>query len=285
MLAIFVAVGGALAGIVPAGSASPSDPVAAGLSLPPPVPCPDCWVSPVRIRWQWVLSAPDNDLDDYGTKAPLVDVDMFTTPAATVEALHRQGRVAFCYIDAGSWEKDRPDAARFPKSVLGNAYQGYPDERWLDIRRIDILGPIMTARIAECNDKGFDGAQFDNLDGYYIANTGFPLTAADQRKYDVFLANAAHRQNLGAALENDIRQGTVMARYFDWAIFETDRTDNYTCFYDTGCALFAPFVRARKAVMVVDYAGVRSFCRLANERGFNGIRKHEELGPWTRYCR
>jgi len=98
------------------------------------------WSPPPQIRWQWILSLPGNH--DFGKSAELYDVDMFPTRKADVGKLHAEGKKAICYIDGGSWEKDCPDAKRFPKIVLGCPYQGYPDERWLDIRRIDILGPI-----------------------------------------------------------------------------------------------------------------------------------------------
>jgi len=143
----------------------------------------------------------------------------------------------------------------------------------------------MTDRMKLCKSKGFDGAQFDNLDGYYIAITGFPLTAADQLKYNRFLADTARKLGLGVALENDIRQSGEMAQAYDWAIFETDRDDNSKCLYGTGCHGFDPFVKAKKAVMVVDYGGFGRFCKIANRDSFNGIRKHEDLGVWVRYCR
>ena len=241
------------------------------------------WSPPPQIRWQWILSLPGNH--DFGKSAELYDVDMFPTRKADVTKLHAEGKKAVCYIDGGSWEKDRPDAKRFPKIVLGCPYQGYPDERWLDIRRIDILGPIMTDRIKLCKSKGFDAAQWDNLDGYYIAVTGFPLTAADQLKYNRYLADATRKQGLGVALENDIRQSQEMAQNYDWAIFEMDRNDNAKCFYGSGCHEFDPFVNANKAVMVVDYNAVKDFCTLANGDNFNGIRKHEDLGVWVKCCR
>jgi hypothetical protein len=275
----------ALIGLI-AATPAPADDLAPPTAPSAPLQCPKCWVPPRDIRWNWVLSPVTGGLGDFGATARLIDADMFVTSAALVGALHRQGRHAYCYIDAGSWESDRPDAGKFPKIVLGAAYAGFPDERWLDIRRLDILGPLMLARMKSCKAKGFDGAQFDNLDGFYVQRTGFALTAQDQLTYNTFLANAAHSLGLGAALENDIRQSTEMARYFDWAIFELDRDiDNLPCFYGTSCTGFMPFVRAGKAVMVVDYDGVAKFCTLANARDFNGIRKHEDLGPWVRFCR
>lgn len=51
-----------------------------------------------------------------------------------------------CYFSAGSWEDWRPDAGQFPDSVKGNNLEDWPGEKWLDIRQIDVLAPIMGAR-------------------------------------------------------------------------------------------------------------------------------------------
>jgi hypothetical protein len=58
----------------------------------------------------------------------------------------------------------------------------FSDERWLDIRQLSILAPLMLARMQVCKDKGFDGVQPDNLMVYQdsLAETqkitGFPIT-------------------------------------------------------------------------------------------------------------
>ena len=47
--------------------------------------------------------------------------------------------------------------------------------------------------------------EFDNIDGY-ANHTGFPLTAAEQLRYDDWLAAAAHARGLAAFAEE--RSGT-----------------------------------------------------------------------------
>ena len=66
----------------------------------------------------------------------MYDIDLFDNDVAAVAALHAQGSVVICYISVGSWEDWRPDAGQFPSEVLGNDYEGWPGEKWLDIRRI-----------------------------------------------------------------------------------------------------------------------------------------------------
>lgn len=107
---------------------------------------------PTAAAWQWQLQGKIDTSYDVG----VYEVDGFETPAKTVAKLHSQGRKAICYLDVGSWEEYRPDQARFPAGVLGNVYDGYPEERWLDIRQIGALAPILRARFNLCARKGFD---------------------------------------------------------------------------------------------------------------------------------
>ena len=67
--------------------------------------------------------------------------------------------------------------------------------------------------------KGFDAVEFDNVDGY-ANRTGFPLTGADQLRYNMLLANEAHRRGLGALLKNDLGQIRALLPYFDVALNE-----------------------------------------------------------------
>ena len=66
----------------------------------------------------------------------------------------------------------RPDAGAFPDAVKGDS-NGWSGERWLDIRRLDVLGPIMQRRLDLCKQKGFDAVEPDNVDGY-TNSTGLP---------------------------------------------------------------------------------------------------------------
>lgn len=108
----------------------------------------------------------------------MYDIDLFDTPQEIIDELHSQGRVVICYFRAGSWEDWRPDADQFPDSVKGNNLSGWEGERWLDIRRLDVLGPIMRARMDVAVQNGCDGLEPDNVDGY-SNYTGFDLTVAD----------------------------------------------------------------------------------------------------------
>ena len=170
--------------------------------------------------------------------------------------MHTKGIKAVCYLSAGSWERFRPDASAFPKAVLGKS-NGWPGERWLDIRKVKVLAPIMRARVRMCARKGFDAVEFDNVDGFQNA-TGFPLSGADQLRYDVLLANAAHERGMSALLKNDLDQIPKLLPYFDAAL-------NEQCFQYHECDALRRFVRASKPVFNVEYKlAASAFCPKAN---------------------
>ena len=255
-------------------SASPTRGAPAPLrrALPAPVPCEGCWVPEPLTSWQWQLQG----RIDTSVDVEMFDVDGFETSRSTVQELHDDGRSVVCYLSAGSWEEWRPDAAEFPASVRG-ASNGWPGERWLDIRRLRVLGPIMQARLDICANKGFDAVEFDNVDGYQN-RTGFPLTAADQLRFNVYLANQAHRRGLSGLLKNDLGQIRDLLPYFDAAL-------NEQCFQYDECNRLRPFVSAGKAVFTVEYRlELEEFCPRAAELGFNSLKKKLRLDVWRRAC-
>jgi hypothetical protein len=213
---------------------------------------------------------------DLSIDASVYEIDLFDTSSAAVEKLHQAGRHAVCYIDAGTWEGWRPDASRYPASVLGNSNH-WPDERWVDIRRLSILAPILTARMDLCKAKGFDAVAFDNVNGYTI-NTGFPLTYDDQLRFNAYLANAAHARHLSVAIINDVGQLSRLVSYFDWAIVEQ-------CFQYKECGQTQPFLDAHEAVMAVEYGlPLSQFCSRANAMRISAIEKRIDLDAYRVAC-
>jgi len=241
--------------------------------LPEPEPCPGCWVPAIGTSWQWQLQ----DQIDSSFDVDMYDVDGFDVPRGVVSDLHAAGSIVVCYISAGSWERWRPDARWFPERVLGRS-NGWPGERWLDVRRMEVIRPIMERRLDMCARKGFDAVEFDNVDGF-ANNTGFPLTGADQLRYNVFLANAAHRRGLSALLKNDLGQIRRLLPYFDAAL-------NEQCHQYDECDRLDAFVDAGKAVFGVEYKlDAAEFCPVANAHDFNFLQKRFALGPWRVPCR
>ena len=227
---------------------------------------------PAHASWQWQL---DGRLDT-GVPAQVYDVDGFDTSRAQVRALQRGGRYVVCYVDVGTWERWRPDAGRFPRALLGAA-NGWPGERWLDVRRIDQLAPLLRARFARCAAKGFDAVEPDNVDGW-SNDSGFPLSAADQLRFNRWVARAAHAQGLAVALKNDLEQARALAPSFDFAVLEQ-------CFEYRECGSARPFLRAGKGVYDAEYArSTSAFCADARRLGVNAIRKRLGLGAWRETC-
>jgi len=211
---------------------------------------------------------------DESVPASVYDLDAFDTDAATVSSLHAAGKHVVCYVDAGTWEKWRPDADVYPKKVRGKS-NGWPGEKWLDIRRLDVLGPILSARLDQCVSKGFDAVEFDNVDGY-ANKTGFKLTAGDQLTFNRRLASAAHAHGLGVGLKNDLDQIPDLVSDFDFAI------DEQCAQYDE-CDALTPFVTAGKPVFEVEYKlATAKFCPRAAALGFAAMRKHLALDAWAR---
>lgn len=226
---------------------------------------------PTTAPWQWQLQG----RIDTSVRARVYEVDGFETPARTVARLHRLGRKVICYLDVGSWERYRPDRGRFPKSVLGKAYEGYPDERWLDIRRIGLLAPVLRRRFDRCRRKGFDAVEPDNVAGYEN-ETGFPLTARDQLRFNRWVAREVQRRGMSVALKNDPEQVRRLVGRFDFAVVEE-------CFAYEECGRYRPFIAAGKAVFSAEYEGSpASFCPAARRLRFSTIRKGYDLfaRPW-----
>ena len=227
--------------------------------------------APTTAPWQWQLQG----RIDTSVRAGVYEVDGFDTGRTVVRRLHAMGRRAICYLDVGSWESYRPDAGRFPESVKGKRYAGYPDERWLDIRRIAVLAPLLRHRFDICRRKGFDAVEPDNLGGY-TNDTGFPLTGADQLRFNRWVAREVHRRGMSVALKNDGEQAARLAGAFDFAVVEQ-------CFQYDECGLYRPFVAAGKAVFEAEYElSPAGFCPRARTLRFSAIRKGYDLfaRPW-----
>jgi len=227
-----------------------------------------------KLTWQWNLS--DNDVD-ISLDVDMYDVDLFDIPQSKIDTLHNDGKKVICYFSAGSYEDWRSDQGDFPESVKGNDLGDWPGEKWLDIRDISSLGPIMEARLDLAVTKHCDGVEPDNIDGY-TNNTGFPLTASEQLTYNNWLATQAHSRNLSIGLKNDIDQIDDLVNNFDWAL-------NEQCYEYNECVGYHTFGMANKPVFGVEYNLEPSeFCPQANIKGYSWLKKHLNLDSWRYGC-
>ncbi len=171
----------------------------------------------------------------------IYDLDLFDTTPDTIKTIHNHGGYVICYLNAGAWEDWRPDADQYPAKILGKDYTGWPGEKWVDIRDMDQLERILSARTALCQQKGFDGIEPDNLDGFQN-ETGFPISAEDQIAFNRWLAGLAHSYNLSIGLKNDPDQIELLESDFDFLIMEE-------CFQYAWCDNAAPFLQSANRFM------------------------------------
>ena len=195
---------------------------------------------PVSVTWQWQLEGNLNT----SFSVALYDVDLFDTRNTTIQNLQQSGIKVVCYFSAGSYENYRDDKDLFLPNTLGNTLDGWADERWLDIRSANVHS-IMKKRLDIAKNKGCDGVEPDNMDGY-TNKSGFNLTSQDQLAYNRFIANEAHKRGLAVGLKNDLDQISELVEYFDFAV-------NEQCFEYNECDALLPFINQGKPVLTAEY--------------------------------
>jgi hypothetical protein len=246
-------------------------------------------------------------------EADVYDIDGQYATKAQVSALHAQGKKVICYVDLGVWERYRPDAQTFPGvqhegkkytgdpryknvDIIGSKDNGWNGSKWMDIRRVDILKPIMMKRLRNwCQKKGFDSVEPDEITDY-SNHPGFHLTYHDQIRYNRAVAGWVHSLGMSVGLKGDIEQARDLAPFFDWTL-------NEECFMYSECTSVEgdgpgdngkerpgvqAFSNAGKAVWVAEYpseyprrkkdpttpsrltaATFDSICQLSRQRSFN----------------
>ena len=198
------------------------------------------WNPDINTTWQWQLSGAVNS----SYHVELYDIDLFDSPQSLIDSLHNSGKKVICYFSAGSYENWREDKDDFPASALGENMDGWIGEKWLDITN-ESLAPVMRARLDLAVQKGCDGVEPDNMDGY-TNNTGFTLSFDEQLAYNKFIANEARMRGLSVALKNDLNQIVELEPYYDFAV-------NEQCHVYNECDMLQPFIDASKAVFNAEY--------------------------------
>jgi hypothetical protein len=235
VLALAAGCGG---GGVPAVPDTTGDPGGGG----PPPGAGDWYRPPLDVTWHWQLTG---TIDPASYDVNLYDVDLFDTPVAVIEALHARGVKVVAYFSAGSAENWRPDYDDYAADDLGEPLDGWPGERWVDIRSQTVRA-LLLARIQLAAQKGFDGIEPDNVDGY-ANDTGFGLTKADQIAFNRDLAAEAHRRGLCIALKNATEIVDALAGDFDLAM-------NEECHMYAECDVYGAFLDLGKPVLNAEYA-------------------------------
>ena len=203
--------------------------------------------------------------------------------AGVISRLHADGKVVICYMDTGAWESYRPDAALFPRSVIGNS-TGWKAENWMDTRQASWskFEPLITARMDLAKRSGCDGVEGDQNNSWGN-NPGFPIGLADQEAWYLEVARQLHARGLSAGQKNgnETTDATTVAA-FDWDL-------NEQCNHYSECSALNLYIRAGKAVFQVEYTEdgetTAVFCPQDNQANFDGLLKNLALGSWRQACR
>lgn len=212
----------------------------AGLDPDVPPVVDGAWARPEHTAtWQIQLQGPvalDYDVD-------VVDVDLFDTPDETLTAIRTSGHLV-CYFSAGSLEDWRDDADTVAPAAVGRDLDGWPGERWLDVRHPDALA-LAERRLDHAVERGCDLVDPDNVDGY-ANRTGFALTRDDQLAFNRRVANAAHTRGLGVLLKNGTDLVDDLVAYYDGNVVEE-------CAAYDECDRYQPFVDLDRPVFQIEY--------------------------------
>ena len=237
------------------------------------------WKPAIENTWQIQLNGP---LTRMTAAAHNYDIDLFDNDHSTIVALHSMNAKVICYFSAGTYEDWRPDAKAFANASVGAGLAAWAGEKWLDVRSTSVRD-VMAARIKMAADKGCDGVDPDNVDGYSYNNTGFPLTKQDSISYMEFLAGKAHSNGLAIGLKNGAGIAAAVMHLMEWDI-------NESCAVYNECDTYQPFIKAGRPVFHMEYVdgevpvNLTTACNAPGTRGFSTVLKHQILDDWFLAC-
>jgi len=220
----------------------------------------------------------------FDTNVDVVFVD-YDIDEDVIQEWKDDGKIVICYVNVGAWEDWRTDADDFPESVLGNDYDGWEGERWLDITQHDILLPIMHQRFEQAAQKGCEGIDPDNMNGYSV-DTGFDLSYDDQLEYNMETSWAIQGLGMLAGMKNDNEQAADLVWDMDFAVLEQ-------CAAYDECHYFDTFIEEGKPVFAIEYTDAYDendflveVCPLQDRTGMSFILKDYDLhGDFIVTCR
>ena len=125
--------------------------------------------------------------------------------------------------------------------------QGWPGEYWISLApdHFGAVEKIMTARFEMCRHNHFDAVEPDNIDS---SENGTANTRAEQLRYDEWVAGEVHRLGMSVAQKNFEDESSVLSHYFNFVVEEQ-------CYEYADCLDLAPYYRAHRTVLEVEYQG------------------------------
>ncbi|THC96938.1 hypothetical protein EYZ11_003599 [Aspergillus tanneri] len=244
------------------------------------------WKPKVGTTWQIELLHP---LNNRSLDVDVYDIDLFNNNKSTIDALHKDGRKVICYFSAGSYENWRPDKDDFRDSDLGKTLNGWENEKWLNLRSSNVR-KIMQSRLDMAVQKGCDGVDPDNVDGYDNDN-GLGLTTNDSTDFVNFLARETHGRNMSIGLKNAGKIIPSVIRSMQWSV-------NEQCAQYQECDTYAVFTQQGKPVFHIEYPkgdDTNNYkavstkqkddaCDFSGSGNFSTVIKNMNLDDWVQTC-
>jgi len=236
---------------------------------------PACAFS-VGDSWDWQLTEPA----DLNRSVQVLDLHPDLVTPEDIAELRNKGIKTICYVSVGTLERQSHDRGSFPQEVVGKTYGDWPDEKFLDIRRLDILLPLMTARFETCKGMGFDAIEPDNMD-VHDNDSGFPVTAGHTIAYVRLLAATARGMGLEIGQKNVPDLTGDLVDTFDFAIAES-------CYQDRSCKSYYAYFEAGKPVFDAEYTDrpihFSKACEIGRKYGISMILKDRDLTAPALWC-
>ena len=269
-----------------AGSSEPrSDSSPGSTSMPGNSSEASLWQPEVGVKWQIVLQAPINETE---IDIPVYDIDLFDSTASIIAWAQGQGRKVICYFSAGSYEDWRPDATSFKPEDYGNGLDGWEGEYWLNTSSVNARN-IMLARLDQAAEKGCDGVDPDNIDGYEN-DSGLDLTTDTAVDFVTFLADSTHARNMSFGLKNGAKILSQVIDLIQWNVVEE-------CLQYSECDNYAPVIDAGKPVFLIEYPTTEEKPSYVSDKkrqeicgstgiplGFSTVLKNMNLDEWIIQC-
>jgi len=230
----------------------------------------------VGDTWDWQLTEPA----ELERRVDVLDLHPDLVSPGDLRMLEGKGIQTICYVSVGTLENDSADKDAFPKEILGKTYEDWPDERFLDIRRLDVLVPIMAARFGACKRQGFSAVEPDNMD-VHDNDSGFPVTDGDVVRYVTQLASVAHGLGLKIGQKNVPELTGQLVSRLDFVIAES-------CFQDEWCEEVTAYIEAGKPVFDAEYTDrpidFPAACKAAETMKISMILKNRDLTAPLQSC-
>ncbi|KAK3214739.1 hypothetical protein GRF29_19g1174617 [Pseudopithomyces chartarum] len=237
-LSFVAAVLGALANGLPTNDLPLSSSVVTSRISPSTRRAPTYWTPPMKSKIQFILTGiPDVDEDFIRPNTGIYEIDMFWTPAETITKMKALGQRTICYFSAATAETWRSDYKDFDKKDLGKELPDWPGEKYLDIRRDNVL-KVIKKRIDLAAQKGCDAIEPDNVDVYSNDNGFKPdILPSDTITYLHKISEYARSKGMSVGIKNCIE---ILGNIFD----DVDFAISEECVQYLNCTVYSNFTTA-----------------------------------------